>query len=499
MPINSNRYVDITSGVGGATAVDTRELKLRLYTTNELVPTGSIVNFRGADSALDYFGDSEIEEYKQAAYYFGFISKVITQPKNIQFARWADAATSSQIFGSKVATLDTLKTYTNAEIDFTIGGVTTSVTGLDFSAASAYADIASAIQSAAQLAGGPLASATVAYSAERTAFHFDSNTTEDGEIEITSASPAGLLVDLGWDSLAIFSDGIAAQTVTEVVTDSTEINNNYGSFAFIPDLTLDQHEEAAIWNNGRNVEFQYYPRVLATDAQSYYDRLNGYAGTGVTLYKPANGDYPWLLPAALLASQEWDKPAASANYKYQRDARLTPTVTKNNDADFYDGIRINYYGVTQEAGTLLDFYQRGVLMGGSTAPTSMGVYANEQWFKAYLKAQFLNMFLAFQQVPADEEGEAILYSYIDAGIAEAKFNGSIAVGKQLTTTQKGYITQLTGDKNAWRDVQSKGWWRSVSIEQETDQSGVTTYYADYTIVYAKRDSIDRVVGRHTLI
>lgn len=499
MPISSNRYVDITSGVGGAAAVDTRELKLRLYTSNELVPTNGIINFRNADAVLDYFGDSASEEYLQAAYYFGFVSKVITQPKNIQFARWAPDATSSQIFGSEPAALDDLKLYTTGEITIVIGGVSTVVSGLDFSTATSYADIASTLQSAFQLAGGPLALATVEFDSGRTAFHFDSNEAEDGVITISSTT-TDLLADLGWGSQAIISDGIAAQTVTDVVTAATQTNNNYGSFSFIDALTASEVEEAAIWNHGRNVEFQFHQRVDSEDAATYSADLIGYTGTGLTLYDPGVTDeYPWLLPTAILASQQWDKPAASANYNYQRDTRLTPTVTTDALADTYDALRVNYYGVTQEAGTLLDFYQRGQLMGGPTAPTAMGVYANEQWFKAELKASFLNMFLAFNQVPADETGETIGYSYIDAAIARAKFNGSIATGKELTTTQKGFITQITDDENAWRDVSSKGWWRTVNIVQETDTGGVTTYFMDYTVVYAKRDSVDRVEGRHVLI
>lgn len=498
MPISSNRYVDITSGVGGAAAVGTRELLLRLYTSNELVPTGGVISFSSADAVRTYFGSAS-EEYKQAVYYFGFVSKVITQPKNIQFARWAPDATSSQIFGSAVATLDTQKAFTSGSLVITIGGVATTVTLPSFATAVSYAAIATLIQTAAQTAAGPLAAATVTYNASRVAFEFDSNEAEDGAITITSPT-AGLLSALGWGAQAVLSDGIAAQSVTDVVSLSTQVNNNYGSFAFIDDLTLAEVEEAASWNNARNVEFQYHQKVSAADAADYSAELLGYAGTGLTLYDIAVTDqYPWLLPCAILASQQWDKPAASANYKYQTDARLTATVGTDALADTYDALRVNYYGVTQEAGAMLSFYQRGQLMGGATAPTAMGVYANEQWFKAGLKSAFLNMFLALNQVPADEVGESIGYSYIDAAIEQAKFNGVIATGKDLTNTQKAFITQLTGDESAWRDVASKGFWRTVAIASETDSGGVTTYYMDYTIVYAKRDSVDRVQGRHVLI
>lgn len=497
MPISSNRYVDITSGVGGGTAVAARELMLRLYSTNELIPAGSVLSFGNIDAVLDYFGDSALEEYKQAAYYFGFVSKVITQPKNIQFARWADAATSSQIFGSAVATLTQLQTYTTGAITVTIGGVDVAVSGLDFSADASYADVASAMQTAMQSAGGALAAATVTYNATRSAFEFDSNDTEDGTISVSSAT-SGFLVDLGWSSSAIFSDGVAVETVTEVVTAATQLNNNYGSFSFIDALTTAETEEAAVWTHGRNVEFQFHQKTLAAGAQGFYDDLAGYSGVGITLYLAANEDYPWLLPCAILASQEWNKPAASANYKYQVDARLTPTVTTDADADTYDAIRTNYYGQTQEAGTLLAFYQRGQLMGGPTAPTAMGVFANEQWFKSNLKSQFLSMLLAYNQVPADDVGKAIGYTYLDAGIEAGKFNGTIADGKTLTTTQKGYISQLSGDADAWRDVASKGYWRTLDIVPEVVDD-VTTYYIDYTIIYAKRDSVDRVQGRHALI
>ena len=143
MPISSNRYVDITSAVGGGDAFPTRELLLRLFTTNERVPTGAVLNFSSSslDSLRDYFGSTS-EEYKRAAYYFGFISKVSTSPKNIQFARWADAATSAQVFGSKLPVLATLKAYAAAAFDIVLGGVEFNVTALDFSAAATYADVA---------------------------------------------------------------------------------------------------------------------------------------------------------------------------------------------------------------------------------------------------------------------------------------------------------------------------------------------------------------------
>jgi hypothetical protein len=491
MPISSNRYVDITSAVGGGDAFPTRELLLRLFTTNERVPTGSVLNFSASslDSLRDYFGSTS-EEYKRAAYYFGFISKVATSPKNIQLARWADAATSAQVFGSKLPSLDTLKAYTAAAFDIVLAGVTFNVTALDFSAATTYADAATELQTQIQLEAGALAAATVVYDASRTSFVFDTNGSADGDISFTTVT-AGLIDDLGFGESAVLSNGIAVQTVTDTLSVSTTLNNNFGSYNFIDELDNDQILESAIFADGRNVEFMNLVKVTATNRAAISALISGYASSGMVL-SPLASQYPELLPAAILASLDYDKPAASANFMYYTDSRLAPSVTTSTQADVNDPLTVNYYGQTQEAGVNVSFLQRGRLTGGETAPKAMGVHANEQWLKAYLKSQFLNMFIALQQVPADLAGEAIGLSYIDAGVAKALENGSISVGKTLTTTQINYITQLTGNGKAYLDVQSRGYWYKVTVN-------ATTNLMEYLLIYAKRDSVDKVEGRHSLI
>lgn len=492
MSINSNRYVDIVSAVGGGEAVPTRELLLRLFTTNERVPTGAVLNYSSSTletSLRDYFG-SDSEEYKQAAYYFGFISKVSTSPKNIQFSRFADADTSAQVFGSELPLLSVLNAITAGAFDIILAGVTFNVTGLDFSGDATYAEVASALQTAIQAEGGAMAATTVTYDASRTAFNFDTNGTSDGEISFEVVT-IGLLSALGWTENATFSNGVSAQTVTDTLGDSTSLNNNYGSFDFIGDLTNDQIVERAAFAHGRNVEFMNLQRVLTTNRAAIAGLVSGFTSTGLVL-APLATEYPQLLPAAILASLNYEQPAASANFMYQTDSRLTPSVLTDAEADTNDALEVNYYGQTQEAGVNLSFLQRGRLTGGATAPKAMGVHANEQWFKSYLKSQFLSMFIALQQVSADLVGQATGMAYIDAGTALGTTNGSIAVGKTLTTTQINFVTQLTGDDRAYLEVQSRGYWYSVS-------TNATNNTMDYLLVYAKRDSVDKVNGRHSLI
>lgn len=489
MSINSNKYISITSGVGGAATVSARELLCRVFTDNELVPTGSVLKFSDADSVGDYFGFTS-EEYERAAFYFGFISKAITSPRNINFARWAESDTSAQIFGAKAAELADLQAISAGALTISLAGVDAAVT-VDFSAATSYADVATELQTKIQATGGGLAAATVTYNALKTQFKFDSNGTADGAISVDTSSSA---TAIGWGSNAAFSNGVAAQTLAEVLAATTELTNDFGSIVFTYDLglLLDEKLEIATWNATRNNEFQYHTTCLTSDAQDHFDSLGGIAGTGVTLFY--DGEYHEMLPCALLASQDFNSNSAAVNYMYTQSGLLTPTVTGTTLSNTLDSIRINYYGQTQEAGNQISFYQRGTLMDG----VKMGVYANEQWLKSELKSDFLNMFLAQPIVGADDSGRAIALSYLSAAAQKAVNNGLFAQGKVLTNTQIQFINQVSGNQTAYREIASKGYWFDATIEQEVNE-GVTEYYIAYTMIYAKRDAVDSVRGRHILI
>lgn len=491
MAINSNKYVQITSGVGGAAAVSARELLARIFTSNELVPTGSVLKFSDADSVGQYFG-FDSEEYKRSVFYFGFISKAITSPRNINFARWAETDTSAQIFGTEADTLVNLQAISAGALTVSLAGVDAAVT-VDFSAAASYADVATELQTKIQAAGGGFSAATVTYNALKTQFNLDTNGTADGAISVTGSSTA---TAIGWGSNATFSDGVSAQTITEALANSTDLTNDFGSILFNYDLelTLEEKLEVATWNAARNNEFQYHTACLTSDAQDHFDDLGGVSGVGVTVYDSSLEEYPEMLPCALLASQDFNSSSAAANYMYTQSGLLTPSVTTTTLSNTLDSIRINYYGETQEAGNSISFYQRGTLMDG----VKMGVYANEQWLKSDLKAEFLSMFLAIPIVGADDSGKAIAVSYLSASAQKAVSNGTFAQGKELTNTQIQFINQVSGNTTAYREVASKGYWFDVKIEQEVNE-GVTEYYIAYTMIYAKRDAVDSVRGRHILI
>lgn len=500
MAISFQRYIDIVSGVAAGTAVRLRELIGRFFTINPLVPTQSLLEFEAADEVGTYFGFTS-EEYLRAVFYFGWVSKLITRPTKIAFARWADADTAPLIFGVPAEqSLSTWTGITDGAFDLTLGAETNTISGLDFSGAADLAAVASIIQTAIRLETGAMwTAATVQFDPTRGSFNFTGGTAGPAVIAASDAAsgtdllPAGLL---GWTSLAIFSNGVAAETVVDTISASADASTNFGSFAFLPTLSLEEVEALAAWNNAQNNRYIFSHAVLETDAADYFEALAGYSGMALT-EKLAAGEYPEQAPMMILAATDYERVNAVQNYMYQI-FNLTPSVTTNAKANTLDANRVNYYGRTQTAGQNIDFYQRGVLMGLSSAAIDMNVYANEMWLKDAAGAALMELFLNLPQLSANAEGRGYLLTTLQTVIDRALTNGVVSVGKTLNNTQKLYIASITGIADAWQQVQTIGYWIDCTIVGEV-VGDRTEYKAVYLLIYAKNDAIRKVEGTHTLI
>jgi hypothetical protein len=499
MAIAFTKYILITSGVGGGNAVKKRELIGRIFTTNPLVPTGSIVEFTTLADVGTYFGTTS-EEYKRASFYFGFISKSINSAKNISFARWNDVASVPQIYGGTAPkVVGNFSTIPNGTFVLTIGGTSHTIS-TNLTTATDLATVASLIQTQVRLQAEPqFATASVTFDAARNSFNLDGAVAEAADIAVTTtASGTSLVSLLNWDTTAIFSKGALAQTITNVLTTTTDLSNNFGSYLFIPPLTITEIEESSIWNKAQNVFFQYYVPVDAANAQAYHDALINYGGTGVVLASTVANEYHEMVPMAILASTDYTKPNATKNYMYYQ-AALTPTVTTTTLSNTYDTLRVNYYGRTQTAGQFIDFFQRGTLMGLSTDPVDMNTFANEQWFKDYVGAEIMSLQLSLEKISANVEGIGQIKTTIQTAINLAVRNGVVSVGKTLNNTQKLYIAQITNSDTAWIQVENIGYWFTVEMQSYTTIDGRTEYKAVYTVIYSKDDVVRKVEGSHILI
>ena len=505
MSISMTRYVDITSGVGGAAVAGARDLCGRVVINDLLCPNQSILEFTSAADVADYFGVSSIA-YLQAVFYFGFTSKLISRPKKIQFFYWnGNVANEPRIYGGKTAKV--LADFTNVtagNLNITLNGVQHTFTGVDLSAEVSLAGVAAEIQSIinAYVAGGtPYTAAAVSYDATRGSFSVIAGDTGDTVILNTAATAPDVGALLEWQAAdgAVICNGSAAITLTQRLIDTTDQSNNFGSFCLAYGVATDETiVEASEWNATNNVLFQFHAQVSTSNAAAIAALVAGNAGTGLTL-NDGFAETPEMLPMAILAATNYSKRNSVQNYMFQQYAAITPSITTNAAANVYDALRVNYYGQTQQAGQLISFYQRGDLMGGAVDPIAMNIYANEQWLKDDAGVGIINLLLALARVSANAEGRGQILATLQSTIDRALFNGTISVGKQLTTTQKLYISEQTGDDLAWYQVQTIGYWLDCVIESYQNQSNATEYKAVYTLIYSKDDAIRKVDGTHVLI
>lgn len=501
MAISFQKYVDIISGVGGAAQVALRELIGRIFTVNPLLPTKSLIEFTDLESVGSYFGTTS-EEYLRASFYFGFVSKQTTSPKKISFARWADTDTAPLIFGeSDDYLLATFTAITDGAFSLTLGGDTEVITGINFSADLSLADIADAIETAIQAANVAVmwTGATVTYNATDKRFEFTGGATGANVVSVADAgSGTEIAALIGWlNTGTILSNGVAEESITDVLTESANASNNFGSFIFQPALANDEVVEAATWADAQNVRFQFYHSVLEIDAATIEALVKDIGATGIMIKSASTpNEYPEMMPMIIMAATDYTRRNANQNYMFQQ-FNITATVTDTTTSNTLDALRVNYYGQTQQAGRFLEFFQRGLLMGLSTDPLDMNIFANEQWFKDAAGVAIMNLLLALSALPANDTGRAQGLGVLQGVIDQALFNGVISVGKTLSSTQKAFIESITGDPDAWRQVQNIGYWIDVNITE--DQSNPGEFIFTYLLVYGKADTIRKVEGTHTLI
>ncbi|CNK64846.1 Protein of uncharacterised function (DUF3383) [Yersinia pseudotuberculosis] len=504
MSIDLSKYVDIISGVGGGNSVRARELILRIFSRNNLISPDSILEFNNANNVLSYFG-VESEEYKRAVKYFSYISPSIVQPSKISFARDQREISDSLFLGKSGAyKLDNILPLSGT-ISGNLDGVKFTTLEMTFENDESLNSVARTLQgeiSAAGIEYAPAMSQTSAtYNA--TAARFELTIIgENADVPVSAKltiDPGEIADALGLSGgTAIMGIPVALQSV-ESVAAADDISNNYGSFLFMSDDNLETSIELAEANAAKNVMFMYLLGCTAASASAYYDALKSIASVGLTLIATENTDFDDQIPGTLMAATNYDGRNSVINYMYRQIPGVTPKVTTTLLSDTYDKLRINYYGRTQTAGQKIDFYQRGILMGGATAPVDMNVHANEQWLKDVCAAALLSLQLSLGRIPANISGQAQILTALQESINAALNNGVISVGKTFDIIQKLYITQLAGDDGAWQQVQNIGYWIDAVMRSTTTEDGRIEWQCVYTLIYSKDDAVRRIVGTHALI
>jgi hypothetical protein len=503
--ISQKRYIRIVSGVGAGATVAERKLIMRLITKNAILPPGIVIEFSTADAVGAYFG-MQSEEYKRALAYFSFISKNITSPRTISIARWVDAAIAPIVVGDAFAkVLSSFTAFAAGTLTVNVGNTVVPITGIDVSTSIDLTSVASTIQASLRAtANAQLATATVTFNTNTNQFVLTGSVPGSGSISVTAT---GLATDMSQvlglaTGGTVLVGGQAADTPAVAIAKSAGISNNFGSMVFATAaLTNEQIKEVSAWNHAQNNEYFYSIPTIITNLATLYALIKGYSGSGITLLSPtAPNDYAEQSPCEILAATNYNEPNSVNNYMFYQFANRNIVISDDPTADTADKSRGNYIGVTQMSGQQLAFYQRGVLCGGSQDATDMNTYANEMWLKSALSGRIMSLFLNVGSVAANPTGASSILAVIQPILTMAGDNGTFSAGKEINVVQQQYITQVSNDKNAWRQVQTIGYWLDIDFSSYVNENTqLTEWQATYKLIYSKGDAIRFVSGSDILI
>lgn len=511
MPITLERYVDIQSAVIGGAQAQARSLIGLRFTSNPLVPADAQVIARDAASVGAYFGLASLE-YAFARDYFAYRSKQpVNRPSALRFAAHVSTARPPRIYGAPdTYTVQQFTAITDGAFGLAMGEVDAQVEGVNLSAVTSLADVATALQTAIRAVpdGGPVfAQATVSYDPVRAAFVLTGGADGNAAVQV-SAPEEGTDISflLGWDNpLTIRSAGAAAETSAQSLTRANQLNDSFGSFSFGSLLPVAEQVEVAQLNANYNVKYMFLAWTVPQQVQALATALSPIPSTGVHVNGLATAQkFNEALPAAILATIDFTARNSLPNFMFQQNPLWNgiaySDVSDDQVANLYDPLRINYYGATATAGQDILFYQRGYLGGSATALQDMTVHAGEQWLKAQAKADLMNLLLGLNSIPANNDGRGLVMAALTGGVIEmGLLNGTIIAEKAFTVTQKAAVTELSGDANAWQQVQTAGYWLDARVVSEAGPSNLTEYKIVYTLIYSKRDVVRKIEGSHNLV
>lgn len=508
MSIPHKKYVAITSSAARTAQAKYKELICRVFTTNPLFAANTVYEFAQPSDVANFAGATSAEALF-ASEYFGWVSKRATQAKKISFMRYSFEALAPYMYStSPLTALATLKTVTAGSMVVNLGGTSYTISNIDLSAVTSYADVASAIQTAirANTEGGTLwTGATFEYIQSPAGFKLTGGSTGNIVINYASAAESGTdlssLLGLSAANAPVLSNGTTAASITDILNKTVDISTNFATFGFInaADAYSNLNEIGAFVDEQNN-QYRFcfdlssanYTEGIAIAKTHTGMTANYNINYGVSGVNPA-----WLMTAVLPATTNYNSPNGVKNYMFQEFQSQPVSVGLDGDGTLYqtlDNLCINYNGQTQKAGAKIAFYQNGFNADG----TDSAIFDNEIWLKDAISTDILNAFLGLDFISADNDGKAVVVGILENNADKALNNHVIANGKILDNTQKAFITQLFDDETAWLDVQNKGY--KYYVEITTEQSGgATVYVANYTLAYLKNDMIRKVTGSNILV
>ena len=437
-----------------------------LLTKNANAPLGVPLSFNSDSAVGSYFGTTS-DEYKFAVRYFAANDNKTKLPSALLICGYNLSAQAGWLRGGSVAyTLAQLKTITNGNLKLSFGGADVELTGLDFSGATSYSLVATAIQTALRAAGqtANFTSATCVFNSQTNAFIITSGASDStGTIgyamaTTTAGTDVSSILALRETNGAILSPLQSAATTLDAFM-SAIINETQAFFSFcklweLADASDNQTEDLAFatWCGLQGVRFAFFEHDKESadlNPNSSADFLsvlktNNVGGTA--------GCYGTTDLCAMIMGT-----IAAVNYElrngrittaFKTQSGLEPTCTNNDNYLALEGKGYNSYVKDGTAGNTFFGVQRGTISGPYQF---IDAYANHIWLNDQMQVAMRTMLGDVNALPYNEFGYNQILNSITPVIDRALNAGVINTGIDLDASQINVIASETG----WTPSQTK--------------------------------------------
>lgn len=486
MSINANRLVSISPRViaGGSADLETNGLVLSKSALIPANPAG--VSFSSAAAVADYFG-AESAEADFARQYFSGVNNQQKGVSTLWVGRRVDAAASAWLRGVPSVSLADLKKVKDGSLKVTLNGTDKVVTGVDFSSAKTWSDIATTLATAITGVSG-------AYDSNLKALTFTTTAT-GADADISVAVPAGSGTDVSASLGLTEGTGAVASPGSEALTPAANMDAICAaSMNWVGFTTLYEADEAealalAAWAD-INDDFVYFdwqkdPAMLSslTNQACKAAKLADY-NCAAALYGDAQDAAFYL---AIGASIDWSREQGIKTWFAKTTSGLSPNVLSDAQADALDSIRCNYLGKFATRNADFKLLNRGYLTGKLYG--FIDCLYGMIWFKARLQRSIMDGMVAVNRAPYTPKGYALVSAWMLDPINAAKKNGIIDTGLLLSESQKAQIANEVG-QDISDTLFAQGYWYRVEDPDASVRADRGTPVIDLFFTYA--GSIQRV-------
>ena len=446
--------VNATIEIGGLIA---RDFGITLFvTTDSTLPSSNPLQaFASFNEVASVFPVNSIP-YQAGQVYFG----QTTTPANLLIGRWFNTDYAANLVGAQLPALSVLQAISDGAI--VLNGA--EVTGIDFTSATSYTDIASILQTELGTAS-PTINGTVDFDSSNTNLIFTNNIAGSTEPLTYASSPASgtdLSTILGWTETtgAQLNLGVDMQTIEEAMQIFVDLNNIFYLITLDPTFNDTQTIlDLSAWVFDR--DYFYYAESTSEQVLNTGETTSIFAQLFAEQSSRTAGD--WNDPtsqSSTLFSNYLSVSSASRisnsakqlntglnvliNPKFKDRPLISPAILNTSQQNELDRKRINNFvpvggGTTSQ--TVTNIYQQGYCFAnGIWQDVRIGV----DWWVNAIKLAVLNLLLENDRVTQTVIGQAQIVSALESPSQQAVRNGLLAAG-QVSQIIKDQIITITGN------------------------------------------------------